>query len=79
MPIPDALLMRLPRRRGTAASAPLPSPQNAFLGAEGEQGGALSPTPSITHTVIFLPVFMTGLLLGDLVIDFCLYVHFWNW
>lgn len=50
MPIPDALLMRLPRRRGKAASAPLPSPQNAFLEAEGEQGGALSPTPSITHS-----------------------------
>lgn len=50
MLIPHALLTRLPRRRGKAASAPLPSPQNAFLEAEGEQGGALSPTPSITHS-----------------------------
>lgn len=79
MLIPHALLTRLPRRRGKAASAPLPSPQNAFLEAEGEQGGALSPTPSITHTVVSLSVLMTGLLLGNLVIDFFVYVCFWNW
>lgn len=65
MPIPDALLMRLP------------SPQNAFLGLRVSRVEHRVP-PQVSH-VIFLPVFMTGLLLGDLVIDFCLYVRFWNW